>query len=125
MYGISNFKKEVLHIFNTEEEMNVCERELLTEEFISSSTNYNSAVGGEGGPHFKGRSHSIEARKKISKIAKTRVMSSSTREKISESNRRRVASLPEPNFLIVLNVESYLWKLEKRFLIALSVILKC
>ena len=56
-HGKSNFTKEVLHIFDSEEEMNKMEKELITEEFVSRTDTYNMGVGGEGGPHFKGKTH--------------------------------------------------------------------
>ena len=59
-YGKHNFTKEVLFVFDSEEEMNAKERELITEEFVGRSDTYNLGVGGEGGPHFKGRKHSEE-----------------------------------------------------------------
>jgi hypothetical protein len=65
-YGKENFQKEILFIFQTEEEMNAKERELITEEFVNCKDTYNMGVGGEGGSHFKGKKHSIEVRKKIS-----------------------------------------------------------
>ena len=91
-YGKESFKKEVLFIFNTEDEMNEKEKELVTESFIASNSNYNMGVGGEGGSHFKGKKHSEETRKKLSDMAKGRTISESAREKISEANRRRVLS---------------------------------
>ena len=59
-HGKDNFKKEVLFVFETEEEMNAKETELITEEFVARSDTYNMGVGGEGGAHFKGKSHSAE-----------------------------------------------------------------
>ena len=59
-YGKENFVKEVLFVFKTEAEMNDKEKELITEEFISRSDTYNAGIGGEGGPHFKGKKHSQE-----------------------------------------------------------------
>lgn len=56
-YGKENFEKEVLFIFDTEEEMNLKEKELITEEFVLREDTYNLGVGGEGGPHFKGKKH--------------------------------------------------------------------
>lgn len=44
-YGISNFKKEILHIFDTEHEMNAKEKELVV---VNEST-YNLNEGGKGG----------------------------------------------------------------------------
>lgn len=48
-YGVENFKKEILFIFDTEQEMNDKEKELVTVEFISHETNYNIKEGGQGG----------------------------------------------------------------------------
>lgn len=56
-YGKENFTKEILYIFETEDEMNSKEKELITEEFASRNDTYNTGIGGEGGPHFKGRTH--------------------------------------------------------------------
>ena len=56
-YGKENFKKEILFVFKTEDEMNAKERELITEEFVNRRDTYNLGVGGEGGPHFKGKTH--------------------------------------------------------------------
>ena len=44
-YGIENFKKEILHIFDTEEEMNAKEKELV----VINENTYNLNQGGNGG----------------------------------------------------------------------------
>ena len=44
-YGIENFTKEVLHIFESEEEMNAKEKELV----VISEQTYNLNEGGHGG----------------------------------------------------------------------------
>lgn len=48
-YGLANFKKEILFVFDNEEEMNLKEKELVTEEFCKLRNTYNLCPGGQGG----------------------------------------------------------------------------
>lgn len=48
-YGRQNFEKEILFIFNTEEEMNEKEKELVTEQVVKDENTYNLMIGGKGG----------------------------------------------------------------------------
>lgn len=48
-HGIENFEKEILFVFETEDEMNSKERELVTEEFCLREDTYNLCPGGKGG----------------------------------------------------------------------------
>jgi len=48
-YGLSNFKKEYIKIFDSLNDMFDMEAELVNEHFIKQKTNYNIAVGGSGG----------------------------------------------------------------------------
>ena len=48
-HGLENFRKEILHVFKTEEEMNAKEAELVTEEFCLREDTYNLCPGGKGG----------------------------------------------------------------------------
>lgn len=86
-YGKSSFRKEILFVFETEEEMNNKEKELITIDLVLNDDCYNMTVGGEGGPHFKDKNHSKESREKISKSSKNKVLSEQTKEKISKNNR--------------------------------------
>jgi hypothetical protein len=93
-YGVENFEKIILFNFDTEQEMNEKERELITEEFIKRKDTYNKGVGGEGGPHFKGKKHSLETLKKISEAAKTipKFYTKESKERHAEAGRKRVWS---------------------------------
>lgn len=99
-YGFYSFVKEVLFVFDSEKEMNLKEKEIVNETFVNRPDTYNIGVGGEGGPHFKGKTHtredidkmlksrgkielSIESRKKISDSLIGRTLSQDTKDKIS------------------------------------------
>jgi hypothetical protein len=110
-HGKDNFKKEVLFVFQTEEEMNAKETELITEEFVARSDTYNMGVGGEGGAHFKGKKHSaetiaqikqslgsdenkqklIEAGRKAGSLSKGRKLSATARQNMSDAQRKAIS----------------------------------
>jgi len=109
-HGKENFKKEVLFVFNTESEMNEKEVELITEEFVARSDTYNMGVGGEGGAHFKGKSHSEETIQQIKEKLKLKDWShrkgkpahnkgkkdsEETRKRKSEANKNRRGPMSE------------------------------
>lgn len=95
-YGIENFEKEVICIFDNEEEMNIKEAELVTEDFIKKDTNYNLCPGGHGGWGYINSSgmkkfsvsHTEETRKILSEKGHQRIHSADTIEKIKKNNER-------------------------------------
>lgn len=48
-YGIENFEKEILFLFDNEADMNAKEAEIVTEEFCLKEDTYNLCPGGRGG----------------------------------------------------------------------------
>lgn len=93
-HGLSFFKKEIIHVFETAEEAYDKERELVCQELIDCDQCYNLKIGGLGGLR-KGIVRSPETREKMraSKLGKPR--SEETKEKlrnkvISEETRQKL-----------------------------------
>lgn len=61
-YGIENFEKEILFVFNNKEDMENKEKELVSETVIQGNEFYNLAPGGQGGDMLK---FADEERRKI------------------------------------------------------------
>lgn len=96
-YGIDNFQKDILFVFASESEMNAKEKELVNENFVLSSDNYNITLGGSGGWDpvkskiaFLGRKHTEEAKRKIGIASANRKYSDETKRKIVEHNKTHV-----------------------------------
>ena len=91
-YGKDNFQKEILEIFDNEEDMILKEKELVTDEFVLSEDNYNIMPGGKFGSlernnlTFKSRKHSKDTIEKIRSAAIGRRHSDDSRKKISKNN---------------------------------------
>lgn len=91
LHGRDNFKRDVLFVFNTKEEMFSKERELVSEEFITTNNTYNLKIGGSGGNPglvgaFNGHKHTEETKRKIALAASNQICSEETRKKLSENN---------------------------------------
>lgn len=51
-YGKENFKKEILYLLESEEEMYAKEKEIVNEEFLARNDVYNLKEGGNGGWNY-------------------------------------------------------------------------
>jgi group I intron endonuclease len=89
--GVINFKREILFVYDTENDAKDKERELVNIDFVNEDYTYNIALGGFGGgligetnPFF-GKHHTKDVLDKLSSLAKLRTHSDETKKKISES----------------------------------------
>jgi group I intron endonuclease len=99
-HGKDKFIKEILFVFDNEIDMNSKEKELITEKFVNRADTYNMGIGGEGGAHFKGKTHSTDTKERIKTSVKINgspppgfkggTHSEEARQKIAEAQRQRV-----------------------------------
>lgn len=73
-YGKENFEKQILFIFDNEEEMNNKEKELITEDIVMSNMYYNISYGGYGGITVLKSDHPLydQTRNKIKQTQKNK-----------------------------------------------------
>lgn len=63
-YGLENFKKEYIGIFNNIDEMFKMESEIVTEEFVNDPNTYNIIKGGSGGFSYINETYWINNKEK-------------------------------------------------------------
>lgn len=69
-YGIENFKKDILFVFDNKDEMYAKEKEIVTEDFCNKLDTYNIRTGGNGG--FNHINKNPEERARVTLISKTK-----------------------------------------------------
>ena len=80
-YGVSNFKKEILHILKTKKEMISKEKEIVNEEFVKREDTYNMTKGGYGLSTLSEEKR-LETIEKIRKSNKERDSTESSKQRI-------------------------------------------
>lgn len=104
-YGLENFKKEILFIFDNRDEMVKKEKEIVNREFVIREDTYNQKLGGDGfGPiglklteehkqklsiKATGRRHTEETKCIIRAKRKLQIFSVETRAKFTARNNAR------------------------------------
>jgi group I intron endonuclease len=86
-YGLENFKKEVLSVHETKEQMIFEEKNLLTTEALKDPLCYNIAKGGQGGFVFSG----LPNQDKMKKIIGTKVSMAKKGVKFSEKHKSNIS----------------------------------
>jgi hypothetical protein len=132
-YGIENFKKEILFVFETEDEMNKKEAELVTEELLESGVSYNLCSGGRGGfgyinknglaislrdqfsrnPGLASKASKISIAKRIQKCNDDPIFYEKYKKSISEGRKRFLDAGGIPGFLGKTHTEESKEKMRK------------
>ena len=93
-HGIDKFQKQILFVFDNEEDMNKKEKEIVNSLFVEDKKTYNLCIGGKGGFSYindnglggtLGYKHSEETKLHLSRIASGRKLKEETKQKISLS----------------------------------------
>lgn len=82
-YGLENFEKKIIHVFDNEEDMNAKEAELVSESFCLREDTYNIVAGGSGGFGYINRN-------KNKYVLKTKAtMSLKSQEEVCNINKKK------------------------------------
>ena len=81
-YGVDQFHKEILHVFDTEEQALLKEEEIVDQEIVNDRLSYNLTLGGKGS--FSHCNNKI-IREKAANTMRGRSLTDSHKEKISKA----------------------------------------
>lgn len=98
-YGISNFKKEVLYVFDNKDDMVNKEKEIVNEEFVRRKETYNMALGGFG-------LNTLTKEKRIETIEKIRNSNKNRDSTISSKQRKDTLLAKDSNIFKIMGVKS-------------------
>jgi hypothetical protein len=102
-YGIKNFKKEILYVFDTKEEAYAKEAELVNEDVVNDHNTYNLTLGGVGSwrpsvqakeKHFLwGKKHSTESKKRMSESHSKKTLSENHKKNIGKASKKLASKI--------------------------------
>ena len=81
-YGVENFKKEIIAVFNNKEDMLRKEAEIVNSDFLKRGNVYNIDKGGNGGGSWEGKHHTEETKAKMRAKANRQPRSEESRRKM-------------------------------------------
>jgi group I intron endonuclease len=92
-YGIENFTKEILFVFDNANEMYAKEAELVNEEFLAEANTYNLKRGGMGGFDFINENKLNLANQIKATLAAQKANKGRPGRPMSEEHKRRLAEI--------------------------------
>ena len=94
-YGIEKFKKEILYVFDNEQDMWKKELEIVNEEFCKDPGNYNIRTGGIGGwNHWNGSVNHREASKRGGRTSVKKLLRFPSMTYVSSRVKRNLHDVP-------------------------------